>query len=54
MWKMFANGPAFEFLFNIYVMCFILAFVPLQWREATFFVLYRGAGDPWTQITTGQ
>jgi hypothetical protein len=27
-------------------MCFVLAVVPLQWREATLFALYKGAGDP--------
>ncbi len=43
----FASGPAFEFLFNFMAMCLVLSFVPLQWREATMFVLYKGAGDPW-------
>ncbi len=43
----FATGPAFKFLFNLLAMCLVLAVVPLQWREATMFVLYKGAGDPW-------
>jgi hypothetical protein len=44
----FASGPAFEFLFNnLLAMCLVLSYVPLQWREATMFVLYKGAGDPW-------
>jgi hypothetical protein len=27
-------------------MCFVLGVVPLQWREAVLFALYKGAGDP--------
>ncbi len=44
--KTFATDVAFEFLFNLLAMCLLLAFVPDQWREATFFALYKGAGDP--------
>ncbi len=42
----FSSGIAFEFLFNFLAMCLLLAVVPLQWREATLFVLYKGSGDP--------
>jgi hypothetical protein len=42
----FSSGPAFEFLFNLMAMCILLAYVPMQWREAVMFVLYKGAGDP--------
>ncbi len=41
----FASDVAFEFIFNLMAMCLLLAFVPQQWREATFFALYKGAGD---------
>jgi hypothetical protein len=44
--KTFTADVAFEFLFNLLAMCLLLAFVPDQWREATFFALYKGAGDP--------
>jgi hypothetical protein len=46
MCQTFATGPAFEFLFNLLVMCLVLAYVPLQWREAVLFALYKGSGDP--------
>ncbi len=46
MCRTFDSGPAFEFLFNILGMCLLLAVVPQQWREATLFALYKGAGDP--------
>jgi hypothetical protein len=42
----FSSGPAFEMLFNLVAMCLILCYVPLQWREATLFVLYKGSGNP--------
>ncbi len=42
----FFSGPGFEFIFNFLAMCLLLAVVPLHWREATFFVLYKGSGDP--------
>jgi hypothetical protein len=42
----FSSGPAFETLFNFLAMCLILAYVPLQWREAMLFVLYKGSGNP--------
>jgi hypothetical protein len=42
----FSSGPAFEFLFNVLAMCLVLAVVPLQWREAVLFALYKGSGDP--------
>ncbi len=42
----FSSGLAFEILFNILAMCLLLAVVPLQWREATLFALYKGLGDP--------
>jgi hypothetical protein len=42
----FVKEGLFEFLFNIVAMCLVLAYVPLQWREATMFVLYKGSGDP--------
>jgi hypothetical protein len=46
MCNTFSSGPAFEFLFNLMAMCLLLAYVPMQWREAVMFVLYKGAGDP--------
>ncbi len=46
MCNAFFCGVPFEFLFNLVVMCIVLAYVPLQWREATMFVLYKGSGDP--------
>jgi hypothetical protein len=46
MCQSFASGVQFEFLFNLMAMCLVLAYVPLQWREATMFVLYKGTGDP--------
>jgi hypothetical protein len=42
----FSAGIPFEFIFNLCAMCLLLAVVPLQWREATLFALYKGAGDP--------
>jgi hypothetical protein len=42
----FSQGLAFQFLFNLLAICLVLAVVPLQWREATLFVLYKGTGDP--------
>jgi hypothetical protein len=46
MCQNFSAGPAFEFLFNLLAMCLVLAVVPLQWREAVLFALYKGSGDP--------
>jgi hypothetical protein len=42
----FKDGLPFQFLFNLCAMCLVLAVVPLQWREATLFALYKGSGDP--------
>ncbi len=42
----FSSGPAFEFLFNLLALSLVLTAVPLQWREATLFILYKGTGDP--------
>ncbi len=42
----FSRGVAFEFLFNFLALCLVLSVVPLEWREATLFVLYKGTGDP--------
>ncbi len=36
----------YVFLFQFMLMCFMLSYVPTQWREAHVFVLYKGRGDP--------
>jgi hypothetical protein len=46
MCEAFRDSQAFEFLFNLMAMCLLLAYVPMQWREAVMFVLYKGSGDP--------
>jgi hypothetical protein len=36
----------YVFLLQFLTMCFVLSYVPTQWREAHVFVLYKGKGDP--------
>ncbi len=39
--------PPFRlFLFHFIVMCHRLEYVPVQWREAHVFILYKGKGNP--------
>ncbi len=36
----------YVFMFHFMQMCFLLSYVPSQWREAYVFVLYKGRGNP--------
>ncbi len=36
----------YVFLFQFMLMCFVLSYVPTQWREAQVFILYKGRGNP--------
>jgi hypothetical protein len=36
----------YVFMFHFMQMCFLLSYVPTQWREAYVFVLYKGRGNP--------
>lgn len=36
----------YVFLFQFITMCFLLSYVPTQWRTAHVFILYKGKGNP--------
>ena len=40
------SPQAFMFMLSFLNVCFVLAAVPRQWKEAILFVLFKGKGDP--------